>query len=780
MICSFARLKPQGVRMSSSILAAVLAMLVAILLASVASASPLCSPSPASQPGCAAPPHITLPRPGSGALAPLTYPGSGELGGLAPADLRSAYKLPTSGGAGQTIGIVDAYNDPNAEADMNHYRSHYGLSECTAATGCFQKVNQTGGTTYPAASRMWATEISLDLDMVSATCPACHIILVEATTNTLGNLGSSVNEAASLGATEISNSYGAPEEKGDTAYNVDYNHPGIVIMASSGDHGYDNYIEGKTTPSYPATSPTVIAVGGTTLEHAVNSRGWSETTWSPEIFFNEETKKNEEIATGSGCSLEEAKPAWQTDTGCSRRMDNDISAVASLKSPVSVYDTYEALGWTLQGGTSIGSPIVAGAMALSDSYTRALGAEAFYQLTTLFDVTSGSNYNTSCAPAYFCTAATSFDGPTGLGTINGPPALTKWEVQSSPNPSTYVQLSSMSCSATSACTTVGYSLSSTVAAIAERWNGTTWAAQATATISEAASANLTGISCPAATACSAVGGYLNTAGSSFTLAEFWNGTAWSLQTTPSPSGKQQVLTAVSCTANTACTAVGNYTNTSGVEVAFAESWNGTRWTIESVPSPAEATATFLKGVSCVSTTSCYADGSYITSSGQRRPLAEMWNGTTWATQSIANPKGGELSGISCISTVACTAVGNDPNSEGTVLTLAERWNGTSWVTQPTPMNPPSTKNGIFQAVSCFSVSSCTAVGDNSNGTGTTVALAAHWNGVGWMLQHAAAPSGSTQSELTGVACAAGNSCRSAGAYVSGSFQRLTLAESYTE
>ena len=138
------------------------------------------------------------------------YCGSGADHGFSAQDLQSAYKLPSAtAGTGQTVAIVDAYDDPNAQADLNKYRSTYNLPSCE--TGCFTKVNQEGKTTYPAGNAEWAFEMSFDLDMVSAACPKCHILLVEANNETIGNLGIAESEAATLGATEISNSYAARE-----------------------------------------------------------------------------------------------------------------------------------------------------------------------------------------------------------------------------------------------------------------------------------------------------------------------------------------------------------------------------------------------------------------------------------------------------------------------------------------------------------------------------------------------------------------------------------------
>jgi subtilase family serine protease len=327
--------------------------------------------------------------------------------GYGPTDLRSAYALPANGGAGATVAIVDAQDDPNAESDLAAYRAQYGLSACTTANGCFKKVDQNGGTSYPTADSGWAGEISLDLDMVSAVAPAAHIILVEATSANMGDLGTSVNEAVALGAKYVSNSYGGSEDSTDTSSDSSYfNHPGVAITVSAGDSAYG--------AEYPAASKYVTSVGGTALSRASNTRGWSESVWS--------TSSTE--GTGSGCSAYDAKPTWQTDTGCSKRAISDVSAVADPATGVAVYDSYQATGWQVYGGTSASSPIIAGVYA--DAGTP--GASDYpskypYQNTaSLNDVTSGSNG--SCSPSYLCTAGVGYDGPTGLGTPNGLAAFT--------------------------------------------------------------------------------------------------------------------------------------------------------------------------------------------------------------------------------------------------------------------------------------------------------------------------------------------------------------------
>jgi hypothetical protein len=318
--------------------------------------------------------------------------------GLGAADLRNAYALPSSSaGSGQTVAIVDAYDDPNAEADLATYRSQYGLPACTSASGCFKKVGQTGGSALPTPDPGWAEEESLDLDMVSAVCPNCHILLVEASQPTTHDLGTAVNTAIRLGAGYVSNSYGGSESPSDPASDsAFFNHPGVAITVAAGDSGYG--------VMYPAASQYVTAVGGTTLSRASSARGWSETVWS---------------GTGSGCSAYDAKPSWQHDTGCSRRTVADVSAVADPGTGVAVYDTYRTGGWLVIGGTSASAPVIAGAYALAgpppaSSYPASL---PYAHTGALNDIRDGGNG--SCGPSYLCTAGTGYDGPSGLGTPGG-------------------------------------------------------------------------------------------------------------------------------------------------------------------------------------------------------------------------------------------------------------------------------------------------------------------------------------------------------------------------
>jgi subtilase family serine protease len=317
--------------------------------------------------------------------------------GYAPADLQTAYALPSAtAGAGQLIAVVDAYGYPNAESDLAVYRAQFGLPPCTTANGCFRKLNQDGlPSSYPRADSGWSQEAALDLDMASATCPQCRLVLVEANTNSFADLSAAVDTAASLGANVVSNSYGGTEWSGETSAQEHFHHAGVIVTASSGDSGYG--------VEFPAASQYVIAVGGTSLRRGTGTRGFTETVWS---------------GAGSGCSAYITKPSWQTDGACARRTVADVAAVADPSTGVSVYwSNRKRGGWMVFGGTSVSAPLVAGAFALAANSATITPGYPYAHTSSLYDVTAGANG--SCGGSYLCTATTGYDGPTGLGTPNG-------------------------------------------------------------------------------------------------------------------------------------------------------------------------------------------------------------------------------------------------------------------------------------------------------------------------------------------------------------------------
>ena len=333
--------------------------------------------------------------------------GSKAVAGYGPMQFLGAYNL----GSGQAngspiIAVVDAYDDPNIASDLKAYSTYFhipNLPSCSgpigsAASACLEKVNQNGGTKYPAGNQGWALEISLDVEIAHAVCQNCRVLLVEANSASYGDLMAAVDRARLMGAAYISNSYGSGEFSGETAYDSYFDHPGTVFTFSAGDNGYG--------AGYPASSPYVTAVGGTTLAVNTDNSYAGEAAWS---------------GTGSGCSAYESKPSWQTDTLCAGRTMNDVAADADPSTGAAVYDSYGYYGqrgWFEVGGTSLSSPIIAATYALAGNVPATVGASLLYSNPSAFhDVTSGSNG--SCGVDGLCSSTIGYDAPTGLGTPNG-------------------------------------------------------------------------------------------------------------------------------------------------------------------------------------------------------------------------------------------------------------------------------------------------------------------------------------------------------------------------
>jgi subtilase family serine protease len=317
--------------------------------------------------------------------------------GLSPARIKSAYSFTTSStaGAGKTIAIVDAYDDPSAESDLAVFSSQYGLPDCTTANGCFSKVNQTGGTSYPRKDAGWALEISLDVQWAHAIAPGAHILLVEASSNSFTNL-LAAEDHAKRNAQYVSNSWGGSEFSGEASYDSHFSQSGVSFFVSSGDAGLP--------AEYPSASPNVISVGGTTL-HFSGSTFTSETGWS---------------GGGGGCSVYETATAAQSSfsqygqASCGgKRATPDVSLDADPASGVSVYDTtrYQGQsGWFKVGGTSASSPMWAGRAA--DDGTTVNSAYVYGNSITYRDITSGNN-GAPCQVGYdLCAGRGSWIGAT--------------------------------------------------------------------------------------------------------------------------------------------------------------------------------------------------------------------------------------------------------------------------------------------------------------------------------------------------------------------------------
>lgn len=310
--------------------------------------------------------------------------------GYGPSDLQTAYSLTSfskNNGTGITVAIVDAFDDPNAASDLAVYRAQYGLPACGPSNGCFTKV-QFGSQTDTG----WATEESLDVDMVSAICPNCKILLVEAATNTGGSL-TKAERYATAHANYVSNSWGGGEG-GTSRLDKSYKVAGVAITAATGDSGYNK------TAQWPAILPSVVGAGGTSL---ISTNPRQETAW---------------IGAGSGCSKIYKTPLYQqgTSTGCTMRAQADTSADADPYTGVAVYDTFNESGWLVFGGTSVASPIIASVYALAGNISTNGPATLYHHASSLNDIVAGSN-GTCGAP--LCVAGPGWDGPTGLGTPNG-------------------------------------------------------------------------------------------------------------------------------------------------------------------------------------------------------------------------------------------------------------------------------------------------------------------------------------------------------------------------
>lgn len=349
--------------------------------------------------------------------------------GYCPIDLQKAYNIPSlTHGTGKTVAIVDAYGYKHAAGDLATYRTTMGLKACSIGTKCLRIVNQQGNPSplppEPPPSDDWRGEQSLDLDMVSAMCPNCKIILVQTNNNLTSNLYAGVKTAGRLGPRYIGVSWGGGPEGSDNSI---FDQPGVVIAAAAGDNGGGGRYGGG--PIQPCTYTYVVCVGGTHLvTDPHNGRGWHETVWND---WTDTSCGGPCGATGSACSTKIAKPSWQTDRGCRMRSAADTSATASLRAPVLVYNSElgcspPACYW-LFGGTSASTQIIAGIYAVAGNAFSQHGAQYLWQHHNghVNDITIGNNLDrnlgVTCASSvkYICTAQMGYDGPTGLGTPQG-------------------------------------------------------------------------------------------------------------------------------------------------------------------------------------------------------------------------------------------------------------------------------------------------------------------------------------------------------------------------
>jgi subtilase family serine protease len=331
---------------------------------------------------------------GNDSVTPMTSAGPQ---GYGPSTFKAAYGV--HGNSTAHIAVIDAYDAPTITNDLANFSKAYGLPVLPACTSmsqgsCFEKLSQTGSNRYPATNSSWAVETSLDVESAHGMCPGCRISLIEAASASMSNLTAALDTAIAGGARVVSNSYGGPESASEAVYDRHYAKPGVSLVVSSGDNGYG--------VNYPAASPNVVAVGGTTLKMS-GSRVAGETVWD---------------GAGSGCSQFEPKPAWQHDKKCAARSIADVAADADPNTGAAIYDSYPTggrSGWFTVGGTSLAAPLVAGIIATSGT----IGAQPAYlynnAANVIRDITTGSNG--SCA-IYLCKATAGYDGPTGLGVLS--------------------------------------------------------------------------------------------------------------------------------------------------------------------------------------------------------------------------------------------------------------------------------------------------------------------------------------------------------------------------
>ncbi len=401
--------------------------------ASTALSTPFCSPAAVGHRSCLG---LALkrsaPRPAVARRAAPAAPG----GGYGPQDIQSAYGLSSTAstkGAGQTIALIEAFRDPAAAADLATYRTYFGLPACTVANGCFQQVDMSGGASPTDAG--WEQETSLDMDAASAACPLCHILIVESVDDSDANLIAAVQRAVSLGATVLNLSFGGCEG-GSGNYDNAFRLANMPISVATGDNGYfapDNAGCAAGTPEYPASSPYVTAVGGTSLTPSGGARGWSETAWR----YSYSTQYGAQ-GGGSGCSSFEPKPSWQADTGCARRTAADVSADADPSTGMAVFvsDPAAGGGWNVFGGTSLSAPLIAGMYALAGAPASRCRRPHLVPRRQRQRRDRGQQRcaTSDCTPAYLCNAVAGYDGPTGVGTPSGPPGVSTTPPSSPPPP----------------------------------------------------------------------------------------------------------------------------------------------------------------------------------------------------------------------------------------------------------------------------------------------------------------------------------------------------------
>ena len=479
-----------------------------------------------------------------------------------------------------------------------------------------------------------------------------------------------------------------------------------------------------------------------------------------------------------------------------------VLATAALPTPLA---QAAASGWSLQTAPRV-SQQSGSLTAISCGGPRACMAVGYYTTgqtgdqATLAEVWNGRSWSivptpnpgpsfgtvlsaVSCPSAGFCVAAGTWSNSDGQSY----PLAERWQggrwsILATPNPVTSTQtvLTGVACTSAKACIAVGYFANPYFTqTLAEAWNGKSWSVQRTKNVPNPTSSvwgQLNGIWCVSAKACTAVGDYQGTVTQS-TLAESWNGTTWSIKSTPNqPGAPGNALNSVSCRSARQCLAVGEYTTNANNNGPLAEAWNGKAWSVQKTPVPKGTQDSYLYGAFCPSASVCLAVGS-AAAGDTSRTLAEQWNGKSWSVKPAPSPAGAtqsELLGLWCLSARACVAVGSG-NSGIVTTTLAQTWTGSAWSITSTP-NRVEPQSSVLNAVSCTAADHCMAVGDYANPAGTRP-LAELWNGQAWTIAPTPSPAGTQAASLAGVSCAAADDCVAVGTSFNGT-DNVTLAEAW--
>lgn len=712
------------------------------------------------------------------------------IGGSAGSPIWGSWNVPAPGGAlANSLEGVSCTSSPSACTAVGNYVNSSGQEVPLAerwqpGTGWAVKAT-------PSPSGAKASGFT-DVYCANSGVPDCRVVGVQTTTANVTKplIGSEYNGGWSLGDTPIP----ADEASGFLA--------GLSCAGSSNCMGvgeYDDYTENRrmlaerftgTWSVSPMEAPAklssqlteIACVSGTACTAVgsyVNGQGakvplvasWNGASWSQKV-----------VADPGQAELSSVSCPGPTSCAAVGSYSNNSKTLA---------EAWNGTAWTVQA-----TPNVSGAVknhledvsCVSASSCKAVGfwedsagvrkvmALSWNGTTwSLMSPVVPSSFSSelrgvSCTSSTSCTAVgTYWNGSGSRVTLveywNG----STWSIQPSANPGTYHVLQAVSCTSASACTAVGgYDKGGPQLTLVERWNGTSWTVQSTPNPTGSAASYLQDVSCSASNACTAVGSWVKE-GTNVTLAESWDGSSWEIQPTPNPANATySLLSGLSCQSGSSCIAVGGATQ-NGVGINLVERLSG--WSLATPATPVGAKQSSLKEVSCLLVTYCISVGAYTNSEGVTFPLSQFWNGATWSVKAPINPGQAELSGVRC-GPGWCIAVGSYSNG---LKSLAERWNGTSWATQSTP-NPAGAFRSELHDISCYNLTSCTAVGSWMDGSFVRRVMAMSWNGTSWSLMAPPVPAGALSSELLGVSCSTPTDCTAVGTYQNSSGIRVTLVE----